>query len=145
MKKLKANEINPYTPGFVINNDGEFLVMDSEKHSKFFSDILSSELDAKINEDNLGILLTMLLKDFNYIPYQGCSSGDRKYNEGFIYINEFDKINYKQMTAILNLYTAVTPHYPINIVQIDDKLNESFISIGEIYEEYINRYNGKLK
>lgn len=142
-------KINPFTPGLVIMPNGEMISMKEgeDKHAPFFQRILKEEykklgIDAAgiDQEDNLEVLCTQLLNQFQILPYQGCTSGDRKYYDGFLYINSLEKLTDEQLPAIIDLYTVVSSQYKMNILQTHtDGNNDNFISLGEIYEEMLKR------
>ena len=86
------------------------------------------------------MLCTQLLNQFQILPYQGCTSGDRKYYDGFLYINSLEQLTDEQLPAIIDLYTVVSSQYKMNILQTHtDGNNDNFISLGEIYEEMLKR------
>ena len=142
-------KINPFTPGLVIMPDGSMISMnqDEDYHVTFFQRILKEEykklgIDATqiAKEDNLGILCTQLLNRFHILPYQGCTSGDRKYTDGFLYINSLQELTDEQLPAIIDLYTSVSSCYNMNILQTqNDGASDLYLSLGEIYEEMLKR------
>lgn len=141
-------KINPFTPGLVIMPDGEFVLMnDQDTHTMFFRRVLKEQyqklgIDAlKLEEeDNLGVLYSQLLNQFQILPYQGCSSGDRKYTEGFLCIDSLQSLTDEQLPAIIDLYTIVSSQYTMNILETSNQNQEdSFISLGELYEEMLER------
>lgn len=142
-------KINPFTPGLVIMPSGEIITMKEgeDKHTPFFQIILKAEYK-KIginatnidNEDNLQVLCTQLLNNFQILPYQGCTPGERKYYDGFLYINSLEKLTDEQLPAIIDLYTIISSEYKMYIVQsYGDGREDSYISLGEIYEEMLRR------
>lgn len=142
-------KINPFTPGLVIMPSGEIITMKEgeDKHTPFFQKILKAEYK-KIginatnidDEDNLQVLCTQLLNNFQILPYQGCTLGERKYYDGFLYINSLEKLTDEQLPAIIDLYTIISSEYKMYIVQsYGDGREDSYISLGEIYEEMLRR------
>mgnify|MGYP003437205474 FL=1 len=127
--------------------DGEIITMTNKNHTPFFQDILKMEFekigvnaDEIKNEDNLGTLGKLLLNQFQILPYQGCSSGDRKYNGGMLFINSVDKLTDEQLSTIIDFYSHVSTKYQMDIWQTSfDDSNDKIVSLGEIYEEKLNR------
>lgn len=139
--------INPFTPGAVIMPNGEIITMNNKNHAPFFQDILKREFE-KIgvnaieiqNEDNLARLSSLLLKQLQILPYQGCSSGDRKYHGGMLFINSVDQLTDEQLSTIIDFYSHVSAKYQMDIWQTSfDDCNDKIISLGELYEEILNR------
>lgn len=118
-----------------------------DKHTPFFQRILKEEykklgIDAVEieKEENLGVLCTQLLNQFQILPYQGCTFGDRKYYSGFLYINSLTELTDEQMPAIIDLYEVVSSQYKMDILQVkSDGSDDTLVSLGEIYEEMLKR------
>jgi len=144
MKKTDYNDVKSDIPGLVINYNGEIITMNDGTHNKFFQSIIKDETDLLVEEDNLEVLMKTIMSEFNYITYIGCSSGDRVYSGGMFLINPFDKLTDKQLNTLINLYSNMSYDYKMDILlpgTNDDY--DKFISIGEIYEELLNRQKNK--
>lgn len=146
-------KINPLTPGLIIRPDGGIEAMreNEENHAPFFQRIIKSEYqklgmpcDNIEVEDNLVVLMKLLINEFQILPYQGCTSGDRRYSDGYLFIPELDKLTDEQLPAIINLYTSISAEYTMHITKTNfQQFDETEISLGEIYEEMLNRSTGK--
>ena len=140
IKEIK--DLNPFTPGLVIKPDGSIITMESENHATFFQNIIGNEfrkmgLNARsiIGEDNLKVLMNILLRELNILPYQGCESKTRIYGGGILYINELSSLNKEQLMSIINVYTAINENYDTVICETDkDEKEDRFISIDEIVD-----------
>lgn len=146
---MKDN-INPFTPGLVIMRDGSIEAMKEgeDKHSTFFQRIIKQEY-AKIGmsvdnidkEDNLLVLCGILLNDFQILPYQGCTSGNREFLDGHLFINSLEQLTDSQLPTVIDLYSTISSQYTMHILKVDfhDVNKEEEISIGEVYEEMLKR------
>lgn len=138
----KIDELDPFIPGLVIKPDGSIITMESENHATFFQNIIGNEfrkmgLNARsiIGEDNLKVLMNILLRELNILPYQGCESKTRIYGGGILYINELSSLNKEQLMSIINVYTAINENYDTVICETDkDEKEDRFISIDEIVD-----------
>lgn len=132
--------------------DGEIIPMKDGTHAPFFRKIIKSEFK-KIGmpvkgleqEENLDVLFSLLLNQFQILPYQGCSSGDRVFHEGCLYVNSLEQLTDKQLPSIIDFYSAISPVYDVAVYEVsmngkDDRL----LSLGEVYEEMVNRPTKKL-
>ena len=152
-----ANQIELYTPGLVITPEGRFITMkENENHDVFFQNILgyllknNGSVPRKImNERNLATLMTMLLQEFHYLPYQGCTSGDREYREGDIFISALEEISTPQFEAIVQLIDSMKNryHYDISIFQInwDQTIGDAILDKEVIINELEKRKRKKAK
>lgn len=151
-------EINPFVPGAVILKNGDISVMNDGYHDKFFQKIIIDEykklgMDVPLikEENNLMILCSILLYDFGILPYVGCTSGDRKYTTGFLFVPSLEKLEDKQLSTIIDLYSEISSQYIMSIIEVPNTRDNNFetssfqtegereISIGEIYEEMVKR------
>ena len=142
-------KINPFSPGLVIMPNGNIIPMkeDEENHDVFFQRILKKEyeelgisVDDIEKEKNLEVLTSLLLNNFQILPYIGCTSGVRKYQQGFLYINSLENLTDEQLPSIIDLYTIISSEYDMSIFKVQTNgSNDSFISLGEIYEEMLRR------
>ena len=141
MKKVIEKEIDSHTPGLLIDDNGDFYTMDNKDiHQYFFKEFIKKKLDISMNTDNLVELMHILIRDCNTIPYIGCTSGDRKYNEGSLYLEDLDKLTTEQINSIIKLYGAIGNDYLLRFYKLDyEKQDEEEISLGDIYEEYVRR------
>lgn len=150
------NTINPFTPGLVIMPDGEIITMkeSDDTHIPFFQKIIKQEYqktgmpaDGIDEEDNLAVLCEILLEKFQILPYQGCTSGDRNYIDGHLFISSLDTVTNQQLPAIIDLYTTISSQYVMHITKVDfdDYNHEEEISLGEIFEEMSKRPSGKTR
>ncbi len=138
----EIEDLDPFTPGLVIKPDGSIITMESENHATFFQNIIGNEfrkmgLNARsiIGEDNLKVLMNILLRELNILPYQGCESKTRIYGGGILYINELSSLNKEQLMSIINVYTAINENYDTVICETDkDEKEDRFISIDEIVD-----------
>lgn len=148
----EIEDLDPFTPGLVIKPDGSIITMESENHATFFQNIIGNEfrkmgLNARklIGEDNLEVLMNILLRELNILPYQGCESKTRIYGGGILYINELSDLNKEQLMSIINVYTVIDESYDIIICETDKNEKEDrFISIDEITNE-LKEKNGSIK
>ena len=69
----------------------------------------------------------------------GCTSGDRKYDNGIFYIKDLSSLTESQLDTLINLYSNLSLYYELNIIKINN--SNEFLSIGEIYEEKLVREN----
>lgn len=150
------NTINPFTPGLVIMPDGEIITMkeSDDTHIPFFQKIIKQEYqktgmpaDGIDEENNLAVLSKILLEELQILPYQGCTSGDRKYTDGHLFISSLDTVTNQQLPAIIDLYTTISSQYVMHITKVDfdDYNHEEEISLGEIFEEMSKRPSGKTR
>ena len=138
----EIEDLDPFTPGLVIKPDGSIITMESENHATFFQNIIGNKfrkmgLNARsiIGEDNLKVLMNILLRELNILPYQGCESKTRIYGGGILYINELSSLNKEQLMSIINVYTAINENYDTVICETDkDEKEDRFISIDEIVD-----------
>lgn len=140
---MEIKEIGKQTPALVINEEGKIIIMENNKHSKFFSKIISDKLKINVEEDNLAILLNIIVKQLNYISYMGCTSGDREYNGGTFHIKNIESLTDQQLTSLIDLFSHLSLYYEVNIIKISTSGDDQFISIGELFEESIKRQNIK--
>ena len=139
----EIEDLDPFTPGLVIKPDGSIITMESENHATFFQNIIGNEfrkmgLNARsiIGEDNLKVLMNILLRELNILPYQGCESKTRIYGGGILYINELSSLNKEQLMSIINVYTAINVNYNTVICETDkEEKKDRYISIDEIADE----------
>lgn len=150
------NTINPFTPGLVIMPDGEIITMkeSDDTHIPFFQKIIKQEYqktgmpaDGIDEENNLAVLSKILLEELQILPYQGCTSGDRNYIDGHLFISSLDTVTNQQLPAIIDLYTTISSQYVMHITKVDfdDYNHEEEISLGEIFEEMAKRPSGKTR
>lgn len=143
-------EINPFTPGLVIRPDGTISVMkeDEENHAPFYQRIIQEEYqkigmnaDDIRQETNLAVLCGILLDDFQILPYQGCTSGDRKFLDGHLFINSLEQLTAAQLSSVIDLYSIVSSQYTMHILKVNPKNfnEEEEVSLGEVYEEILKR------
>lgn len=147
-------DINPFTPGLVVMPNGRIEVMreKEENHAPFYQRILKEEyckvgMDAIDidKENNLTVLMDILINDFNILPYQGCTSGDRKYSDGYLFIPPLNKLTDKQLPTIIDLYSTISSQYTMHVVIPDFSNYETTeVSLGEVYEEMLKRPSKKF-
>lgn len=144
MKKIAADSVDYNVAGLVINQDGQIIVMEEETHRSFFEKVLKEELGFDVKEDSLDVLITLLMNEFNYLPYMGCTSGDRKYDGGSLFIKELSNIKNEQLNAIIALYSNISQYYPVEIISLAEGYDDQIVSIGEVYEELLSRDTKKI-
>ena len=112
MKKVIEKEIDFHTPGLLIDDKGDI-------HQYFFKEFIKKKLDISMNTDNLVELMHILIRDCNTIPYIGCTSGDRKYNEGSLYLEDLNKLTTEQINSIIKLYGAIGNDYLLRFYKLE--------------------------
>lgn len=143
-------KINPFTPGLVVKPDGSIEAMKEgeDKHDAFFQRIIKEEyakigitVDEIDKEDNLAVLSGILLDDFQILPYQGCTSGNREFLDGHLFINSLEQLTDAQLSTVIDLYSTVSSQYTMHILKFNsqDLTSEEEVSLGEVYEEMLKR------
>lgn len=136
-----TGKVTKRTPGAVIDVDGNISTMEeSNYHRVFFRNIIKDKLGVVIDSDNIDELIRIMLKELGLAVYIGCTEGDRLYQGGFLFIDSLEKLTNEQLLAILALYSDLDYSYDVSIVS---KGNEDELSLGEVYEEFINREDNK--
>lgn len=140
MRKVEIKDVNPKVPGLLLTGDGKAYVMEEETHDKFFKKVLKEEFDLDVTEDNLGELCYFMMKEYKMYPYIGCTFGDRKFNGGTLIVDKLENLSTGYLQDSIDLYSSIDKDYTMDIISISDKdRSEQEVSIGEIYEELINR------
>lgn len=139
-------QIDSFIPGLVIMPDGRIIPMKEENHAPFFQRIITSEYDkmgvkiGEVKEDNLATLIQILLNEFHILPYVGCTSGDRHFTGGNLFIQSIDQITEEQFPAIMRLYNDISSNYSMNIIQTSaSNPEDQVVSLGDIYLEQLER------
>ena len=156
MRIKDANSIDFYTPGLVITPEGEYIAMEDENHETFFQNIIGQLLLKKGisrekirsigNEHNLAALMQMLLSEFCYLPYQGCTSGKRQFTGGILFVPSLDELCTPQLNAIINLINHMKNNYDVSIFQVNKANEEDNYLLTEfdiLYE--LNSRNQRIK
>ncbi len=158
MEYVDEITMDPYTPGFVITKEGNIISMTTENHNRFFQNVIgkeilkltggigkvgitktgknTNEIKSVAKQNNTGILFQILLDDFGCLPYQGCSSENRIYNGGILYINSLEELTEIQLQKILNIYQKINETYHMTIVKVGKAdMNDEWIQYEQIQEE----------
>ena len=149
MKTDNINQIDEHVPGLVITPDGKFITMENENHETFFQNILGPLLKKEgisprtiMNEHNLVTLMKLLLNEFHYLPYQGCTSGERYFTGGIVFVSDLKELYTPQLEAILALVDKMNAHYNISIFQINpNEMEEVILDQNDILNELNSRKN----
>ena len=149
MKTDNVNQIDEHVPGLVITPDGKFITMENENHETFFQNILGPLLKKEgisprtiMNEHNLVTLMKLLLNEFHYLPYQGCTSGERYFTGGIVFVADLKELYTPQLEAILALVDKMNAHYNISIFQINpNEMEEVILDQNDILNELNSRKN----
>ena len=149
MKTDNFNQIDEHVPGLVITPDGKFITMENENHETFFQNILGPLLKKEgisprtiMNEHNLVTLMKLLLNEFHYLPYQGCTSGERYFTGGIVFVADLKELYTPQLEAILALVDKMNAHYNISIFQINpNEMEEVILDQNDILNELNSRKN----
>ena len=134
MKTDDVNQIDDHVPGLVITPEGRFITMEDENHETFFQNILGPLLKKEgisprtiMNEHNLATLMKLLLNEFHYLPYQGCTSGERYFTGGIVFVPDLKEVYTPQLESILALVNKMNEHYNVSIFQINPNDEEESI------------------
>ena len=134
MRTNDANQLDEQIPGLVITPEGHFITMENENHETFFQNILGPLLKKEgisprtiMNEHNLATLMKLLLNEFHYLPYQGCTSGERYFTGGIVFVPDLKEVYTPQLESILALVNQMNEHYNISIFQINPNEEEELI------------------
>ncbi len=154
-KKMKINDINKideHVPGLVITPEGKFITMEDENHETFFQNILGPLLKKEginprtiIHEHNLITLMNLLLNEFHYLPYQGCTSGERCFNGVILFVPDLKEIYVPQLKAILALVDKMNERYNVSILQINPNADEEIILEQSDILNELNSRNQRVK
>lgn len=108
--------------------------MENENHETFFQNILGPLLKKEgisprtiMNEHNLVTLMKLLINEFHYLPYQGCTSGERYFTGGIVFVPDLKEVYTPQLESILALVNQMNEHYNISIFQINPNEEEEVI------------------
>ena len=134
MRTDNVNQIDEHIPGLVITPEGKFITMKDENHETFFQNILGPLLKKEgisprtiMNEHNLATLMKLLLNEFHYLPYQGCTSGKRYFTGGIVFVPDLKEVYTPQLEAILALMKKLGENYDISIFQINPNEEEELL------------------
>lgn len=157
MRTRDVNMVDYHTPGLVIGNDGYYVTMESENHDVFFQNILGPLLrKSGVNPRSIGQehdlykLTKMLLDEFNYVVYMGCTSADEKdkgnrvFEKGILCTPSLELLDNAQLSSIINLCERMNGKYPVDILQVSmDGSNDKILNIDLINEELLMRKGSK--
>lgn len=126
--------------------------MEDENHETFFQNILGPLLKKEgisprtiMNEHNLATLMKLLLNEFHYLPYQGCTSGERYFTGGIVFVPDLKEVYTPQLESILALVNKMNEHYNVSIFQINpNDEEESILDQSDILNE-LNSRNQRIK
>ena len=98
-------------------------------------------------ENNLAVLSKILLEELQILPYQGCTSGDRKYTDGHLFISSLDKITNQQLPAIIDLYTTISSQYVMHIPKLILMIiiMKKKLVLEKFLREMSKRHSGKTR
>ena len=147
-----ANQLDEHVPGLVITPEGHFITMENENHETFFQNILGPLLKKEgisprtiMNEHNLATLMKLLLNEFHYLPYQGCTSGERYFTGGIVFVPDLREVYTPQLESILAFVNKMNEHYNVSIFQINpNEEEESILDQSDILNE-LNSRSQKIK
>ena len=134
MKTDDVNQIDGHIPGLVITPEGKFITMEDENHETFFQNILGPLLKKEgisprtiMNEHNLATLMKLLLNEFHYLPYRGCTSGERYFTGGIIFVPDLKEVYTSQLESVLALVNKMNEHYNVSILQVNQNEEKDLI------------------
>lgn len=153
MRTKDVKKLDPFTPGLVITPEGEFIAMENENHDRFFQDVIGREMmklgespKAISKEHNLGVLMGILLTDFQMLPYCGCTPGNRSLDGGYLYTSPLPTLTEEQLEASLSLYDHVSQQYHMDFIEVNiNYFNDRFLKRDDVSLELQNKKSTKGK